>query len=172
MNDDMVDAGEVGRLPQRSAVKVQIERTVNAEIRGQAQTATTAQVEQVSHVAQELRGRALSETLATEHQAARARHAARASQFVDYAFYLLYSLLAIRLGLALIAARSGAGFVQFINTVTYPFYVPFRGIVPSPTAEGGFTLAVPVLIALVVYMLLHVAVNGMFRLGARRKTSV
>lgn len=172
MNDDVVAADDVRRRAQHTAVKAQIERNVNAEIKGQAQTATTAQAEQVSHVAQELRGRAVSETLATEHEAARARNAARVSQFVDYAFYLLYSLLAIRLGLALIAARSSAGFVQFINTVTYPFYVPFRGIVPSPTTEGGFTLAVPVLIALVVYMLLHVGVNGMFRLAARRKTTV
>lgn len=172
MNDDAVAQDEARRLAQHAAVKGQIERKVNAEINGQAATATSSQVEQVSDVARELRGRAVSATLATEHEAGRARGAARVSQFVDYGFYLLYTLLAIRLGLALIAARSSAGFVQFIDTVTYPFYLPFRGIVSSPTTEGGFTLAVPVLIALVVYMLLHVAVNGMIRLASSRKTTV
>ncbi len=172
MNDDVVTQDEVRRVDRHAAVRAQIERNVNAEIKGQAATASTSQVEQVSDVARELRGRAVSAMLATEHEGARARNAARASQFVDYGFYLLYSFLAIRLGLALIAARSSAGFVKFINTVTYPFYEPFHGIVPSPTTEGGFTLAVPVLIALGAYMLLHVGVNGMFELAARRKTTV
>ena len=46
--------------------------------------------------------------------------------------------------LALIAARSGTGFVRFIATITDPFYAPFRGIVESPTTDGGkFRLAPP-----------------------------
>ena len=103
---------------------------------------------------------------------ARSRKAARTSQFVDFAFYLIYALLTIRLVLALISARSTSGFVQFINGVTYPLYVPFRGIVPSPSAEGGFTLALPVVIAIVVYVLLHAGVNAMLRLAAQRKTTI
>ena len=63
------------------------------------------------------------------------------------------------------------GFVQFINGVTFPFYVPFRGIVASPTA-GGFTLPLPVGIAMIVYMLLHRGINGTLRLAAHRKTTV
>ena len=70
-----------------------------------------------------------------------ARTAARGSQFLDYAFYIVYSLLAIRLVLALIAAQSSNGFVQFIRTLTDPFYAAFRGIVPSQTAEGGLPSA-------------------------------
>lgn len=99
------------------------------------------------------------------------RGAARISQYVDYAFYLIYALLAIRLVLALIAARPSSGFVQFINGVTFPLYVPFRGIVSSPSA-GGFTLALPVGIAILVYMLLHAGVNGFLRLAAHRKTAI
>ena len=102
---------------------------------------------------------------------ARSRSAARLSQYIDYAFYLVYALLAMRLVLALIAARPTSGFVQFINGVTYPLYVPFRGIVPSPTAEG-FTLALPVAIAILVYMLLHAGINGVLRLTAHRKTTI
>jgi hypothetical protein len=45
----------------------------------------------------------------------RARGAARGSQIVDYVFYVAYALLAIRLVLALIGARSTNGFVRFIG---------------------------------------------------------
>ncbi len=70
----------------------------------------------------------------------RSRVAARGSQFLDYAFYLVYGLLAIRLVLPLIGPRSGSGFVRFINVLTGPFHAPFRGIVSSPSVDGGFTL--------------------------------
>jgi uncharacterized protein YggT (Ycf19 family) len=172
MDDHRVAEDDARRLAQHAAVKTQIEGNVNAEIKGRARSATPEQAERVGQVADDFRGRALDETVASEHEVARSRGAARVSQYVDYGFYLVYSLLAIRLVLALIAARSSSGFVQFINGVTYPLYVPFRGIVPSPTAEGGFTLALPVGIAIVVYMLLHAGVNGLLRLAAHRKTTI
>ncbi|MBI3569337.1 MAG: hypothetical protein HY084_14150 [Gemmatimonadetes bacterium] len=37
--------------------------------------------------------------------------------------------------LALLAARSSQGFVQYISAVTEPFEAPFRGVVPSMSAE-------------------------------------
>ena len=64
------------------------------------------------------------------------------------------------------------GFVQFIVTVTDPFYRPFRGIVSSPSTDGGHTLLVPLIIAIVVYLLLHLAINGLLRIVAHRKTAV
>jgi uncharacterized protein YggT (Ycf19 family) len=172
MNDDKAVADEARRVAQHDSVKSQIEGRVNAEIKGRAGTATPEQSERVGQVAEDFRGRALDETVASEHEVARSRGAARVSQYVDYAFYLIYALLAIRLVLALIAARSTSGFVQFINGVTYPLFVPFRGIVSSPTAEGGFTLALPVIVAIAAYMLLHAGVNGMLRLVAHRKTTI
>ena len=42
----------------------------------------------------------------------------------------------MRFLLALMAARSTAGFVQFIVTVSNPFYAPFRGIVASPSTDA------------------------------------
>lgn len=95
----------------------------------------------------------------------------RGSQFLDYAFYVLYSLLAIRLVLALMAARSSNGFVQFIATVTDPFYAPFKGIVASPSAEGS-TLVLPIVIAIIIYALLHAAINGLLRMVGNRKTEI
>jgi uncharacterized protein YggT (Ycf19 family) len=172
MDEDRVAIDEARRAAQHDSVKTQIEGNVNAEIKGRAKNASTAQSERVGQVADDFRGRALDETVASEHAVARSRTAARTSQFIDLAFYLVYALLAIRLVLALIAARSTSGFVQFINGVTYPLYMPFRGIVPSPTAEGGFTLALPVVVAIVAYMLLHMGVNSVLRLAAHRKTTV
>ncbi|HMJ08076.1 MAG TPA: hypothetical protein VK468_03670, partial [Pyrinomonadaceae bacterium] len=61
---------------------------------------------------------------------------------------------------------------QFIKSLTDPFYAPFRGLVPSPSTSEGFTLALPIIVALVVYMLLHLAINGLLRIFAHRKTSV
>jgi len=91
---------------------------------------------------------------------------------VDYIFYIIYALLAMRFLLALLAARSTAGFVQFIVTVSNPFYAPFRGIVASPTTEGGHTLLLPIVIALVAYVILHLLINGLLRLLAHRKTEI
>ncbi len=102
----------------------------------------------------------------------RRRGVARFSQFVDYAFWLLYTLLFIRLTLAFFHARSGAGFTRFIDVVTNPFYGPFRGIAQSQDVEGGFTVAVPVLIALLVYGVLHLAINKLLRVAVYRKTTL
>ncbi len=172
MDDDKVTVDEARRVAQHASVKSQIEGKVNAEIKGRAGMASPDQSARVGQVAEEFRGRAIKETVASEHEVSRSRGAARLSQFIDYAFYIIYTLLAVRLVLALIAARSSSGFVQFINGVTYPLYAPFRGIVPSPTAEGGFTLALPVVIAILVYMLLHAGINGVLRLAAHRKTTI
>jgi YggT family protein len=88
---------------------------------------------------------------------------------VDYAFYLLYGLLAIRFVLSLLGAAETAGFVQFIHGITGPFYAPFSGIVASPTINGG-VLDFPVVIALLAYFLLHLAVRGLLRLLAGDRT--
>jgi uncharacterized protein YggT (Ycf19 family) len=102
----------------------------------------------------------------------RPRGLARLSQFIDYLFWLLYSLLAIRLILVFFSASSWAGFVRFIDALTNPFYAPFRGIVASQPVGDGFTLAVPILIAIVVYALLHLAINKLLWLFAYRRTAV
>lgn len=97
---------------------------------------------------------------------------ARISQVFDYGFMLLYALLAIRFGLALLAARSGAGFVKLIVALTDPFYAPFKGIVASPRLDGGHTVLVPLIIAFAAYVVLHLAINGLLRLFAQRKTTI
>lgn len=157
------------QVEQHEAVKSQVESRVNAEIAGAASSASPDAKAKVGEVASHLRETALEETVEGERAVGRGRAAERGSQFLDYGFYVLYSLLGIRLVLSLIAAQSGNGFVRLIRAVTGPFYAPFEGIVPSPTAEGGYTLVGPILIALVAYMLLHLAINGALRMVAQRK---
>jgi uncharacterized protein YggT (Ycf19 family) len=102
----------------------------------------------------------------------RGRGAARISQVVDYIFYVIYALLFMRFLLALMAARSTAGFVQFIVAVTNPFYAPFRGIVASPATDQGHTLLLPIVVAIIAYVMLHLAINGLLRMLAHRKTAI
>lgn len=103
----------------------------------------------------------------------RPRKASRGSQFIDYLFWLLYSLFFIRLVLVFVDARTWTGFVRFIHTVTDPFYAPFKGIVASQEIEGtGMVLAVPILVALVAYGLLHLAIHKLLQVFAYRRTVV
>jgi hypothetical protein len=91
---------------------------------------------------------------------------------VDYIFYVIYALLGMRFLLGLLAARSSAGFVQFIVAVSNPFYAPFRGIVASPSTDQGHTLLLPVVVAIVSYVILHLLILGLLRMLAQRKTEI
>lgn len=172
MPDDKVAADQARREAQHGFVKSRVEGEVNAEIAGRAAHPSEGEAERIDQVAGEFRGRAVRETVAVEREVSRARGAARTSQVIDYVFYVIYALLATRLVLGMIAARSSAGFVRFIRAVTDPLYGPFRGIVPSPSAEGGFTLALPIVIAIGGYMLLHAGIRGLLRVIAHRKTRI
>ena len=172
MQDHQVAVDEARRTAQHAATKSQVEREVSADIAVQAEHASPSESRQLGEVAGALRGKAISDVVGTDREVRRARGLARASQVVDYLFYVVYSLLAIRLLLALMAARSSAGFVQLIKAVTGPFYAMFRGIVASPHVEGGYTLALPIVIAMVVYAVLHGGIRGLLRLIAHRRTEI
>ena len=172
MQDNKLAADEARREIQHESVKAQVEGDVNAEIAARAERTTPDEAQKMEQVAGEFRGKAIEEVVVTEREVERARGMARVSQVIDYVFYIIYALLAVRLLLALMAARSSAGFVQFLYSVTDPLYRPFRGIVASPTAEGGYTLALPIVIAIIVYALVHAGINGLLRLFAHRKTEI
>jgi len=151
MDDDKLAIDEARRAGQHGAVKSQVEGEMQAEIAERAAETPAAE---------------------TEREVGRARVAARVSQVIDYIFFVIYALLGMRFLLALLAARSGAGFVRFIVAVTDPFYRPFRGIVSSPSTDSGHTLVLPLVIAIIVYILLHLGINGLLRMFAHRKTAV
>jgi uncharacterized protein YggT (Ycf19 family) len=172
MNDNKLAADEARREVQHESIKAEVESDVNSEIAARADRTTPAEAKKMGQVAGDFRGKAINEVVQTDREVERARGMARFSQVIDYIFYVVYALLAIRLLLALMAAHPSAGFVQFIYTVTDPLYAPFRGIVASPTAEGGYKLALPIVIAIIVYALLHAGINGLLRLIAHRKTQI
>jgi uncharacterized membrane protein len=170
--DDKLAADEARRSVQHEAVKAQVEGEVQAEIADQAQAPVAGESAKIQQVAGQFRSKAVDEVVHTEREVERGRGAARASQIIDYIFYLIYALLGMRFLLALMAARSTAGFVQFIVTVTNPFYAPFRGIVASPRTDEGHTLLLPIVVAIIAYVLLHLAINGILRMMAHRKTEI
>jgi hypothetical protein len=171
--DDKLATDEARRSVQHESVKAQVEGEVQAEIADRAsQGPPPGEAKKIDEVADRFRSRAVNEVVDTEREVERGRGAARISQIVDYIFFVIYALLGMRFLLALMAARSSAGFVQFIVTVTNPFYLPFRGIVASPSTDQGHTLLLPIVVALVAYMLLHLAINGLLRMMAHRKTEI
>jgi uncharacterized protein YggT (Ycf19 family) len=173
MDDDKLAAEEARRSVQHESVKSQVEGEVNAEIADRAsQGPAPTESRKLDEIAGEFRSKAVNEVVDTEREVERSRGLARVSQIVDYLFFVLYALLGLRFLLALLAARSTAGFVQFIVTVTNPFYEPFRGIVASPRTQEGHTLLLPIVIAIIVYVLLHLAINGLLRMFAQRKTHI
>jgi uncharacterized protein YggT (Ycf19 family) len=172
MVDDKLAREEAQRAADFEAIKSNVKADVGGEIYAEAARVPPSQAERIEDVADGMRRTAVDEVVQTEREVGRSRFIARVSQIVDYLFFLVYGLLTIRLLLELFAARESAGFFQFIKNVTDPFYAPFRGLVPSPTTAEGFTLALPIVVAIVVYMLLHLAINGLLRIFAHRKTAV
>jgi uncharacterized protein YggT (Ycf19 family) len=171
--DDKLAAEEARRAAQHESVKAQVEGEVQAEISERAATkATPNESQRINEVAGDFRSRAVDEVVDTEREVQRSRGVARVSQIVDYIFYVIYALLAMRFLLALLAARSSAGFVRFIVAVSNPFYEPFRGIVASPQTDGGHTLMLPIVIAMVAYVLAHLLINALLRMLAHRKTEI
>jgi hypothetical protein len=72
--------------------------------------------------------------------------------FIWLIFGVIIGLIALRVGLKLIAANPGNTFAAMIYAVTDLLLLPFFGLTGSPAA-GGFVLEIPALIAMVVYLL-------------------
>ena len=172
MVDNKLALEEAQRAANYEAVKSSVESTVDAEVAARANRTTNVyERDRIDNLAGNMRQKAIDEVVATDREIERGRTLARVSQVVDYVFFVIYGLLAIRLLLELFAARESAGFVKFIKSATGFFYAPFAGIVPSPSVDG-FTLALPIVIALVAYMFLHLIINQLLRLFAHRKTEI
>ena len=172
MTDNKLEMDEAQRAANYESIKSDVKREVGNEIAYEALAGTPIPANDIDSLADRMRSKAVAEVVQTEREVERGRFVARISQVVDYIFLLIYGLLTIRLLLALFAARETAGFVQFIRSVTDPIYAPFRGIVASPSTPEGFTLALPIVVAIVAYMLLHLAINGLLRMIAHRKVEV
>lgn len=172
MTDDKLAQEESLRTANYEAIKTEVKSEVGGEIAAVAERPTVEENKRVADIAENMRSKAVDEVVETEREVERGRLMARVSQVVDYIFFVIYGLLTIRLLLELFAARDSAGFVKFIKSATGIFYAPFAGITDSPSTAEGFTLALPIIIAIVAYMILHMAINGLLRIFAHRKTEV
>lgn len=109
-----------------------------------------------------------SDLIHTHHLEHEHRHNALiiVARVLDYAFGVLYALLAIRLALVFFGAREGAGFFQMIRNVTDVFYAPFKGLFATTLVASGH-LEWPLVVAILAYVLLHAGIRGLLYLGTR-----
>src|SRR6266480_6623434 len=106
MDDDKLAIEEARRAGQHGSVKAQVEGEVQAEIAEHAAQSPPAQAEKIDQLAGDFRAKAVNEVVQSEREVGRGRVAARISQVIDYLFFVLYALLALRFLLALLAAKS------------------------------------------------------------------
>lgn len=172
MNDNKLAQDEAQRAANYEAIKSDVSRNVGGEILAESRQSNAAEINQVEDLAAGMKQKAAREVRQTEREVGMGRAAARVSQVVDYIFFLIYGLLVIRLLLELFAARQSAGFFEFIKSATGTLYSPFRGLVASPSTAEGYTLALPIIVAIIVYAFLHLAINRLLSMFAHRKTEV
>lgn len=91
----------------------------------------------------------------------RARPLYRGTQVVWYILGLLEVLLAFRFALRLLAANPGAGFTNFIYTLSYPFVAPFIAVFHT-TRVAGSAFDWSTLLAMLVYWLIAIAIIRLF----------
>ena len=166
-----VQMDEERRVASHQEIKASIGDDVNARIKQESARVEPKEAAEVASVAQELSQKSVHEAVSSERELGRGRSAARISQIVDYFFYLIYGLIALEFLLGLMGARAGNGFVQFIGAITHPLLAPFERILGTPSA-GAFQVRMSYLFALVVYIMIHLAITGAFRLVAHRKVTV
>lgn len=158
------------RVEQYETVKESARSEIEAEVTQQADL-TAAEQNEAAAIGRDFKHKALAEVRETDQEVARGRVAARVSQIVDYVFYLVYGLIGLQIVFDLFGARRGNGIRDFVEFVSAPFLAPFKNLFSDPSA-GSFRLRFSYLAALVVYILLHVAVNGLLRVIAQRKTEI
>lgn len=170
-NDSKLAADEARRIAQHESVKGEVREKVHHEIAQEAERASADERASAGRLADSLTQHAVHEVESTELELDRSKAFARASQVADYLFYLVYGVIGLEVVLAALGARESAGFKQVIDALAAPFLAPFRGLLLEP-GIGRFRFMTSYVLALAVYVLLHMAVNGLLRLFVHRKTAV
>lgn len=168
--DEKLAADEAERAAQHQAVKGEARQEMQAEIARHTHQ-DDEHSEQAAVIGARMKEKAVEELVSTEAEIERGRVAARVSQVIDYIFYIIYSLIVLEFLLDLIGARESNAFKNFIDALTFPLLAPFKTLVPD-IARGRFELKISYLFALIVYILLHLAINGLLRMMAQRKTAI
>jgi uncharacterized protein YggT (Ycf19 family) len=169
INSALMD--EERRHAAHQQVKAQIDNDINARIQRESARNASQAPDDLADIAQELKQKSVHQTARTEREITRGKVAARISQVIDYLFCIAYGLITLQFMLRLMGARYGSGFTQFIDGLTRPILGPFEHIVATPT-YGRYQIELSYLVALVVYILVHLGINGALRLVAYRKVTV
>jgi uncharacterized protein YggT (Ycf19 family) len=169
--DKRLLAEEERRLEQYESVKDMARNEIQQQVREQTDRLNDTERSEVAALGDEFKHKAISEVRTTDEEVKRARGVARFSQVIDYLFYLIYGLLSVRIIFDLFGARRGQGFRNLIDVLSGPFLAPFRNLFPDPSS-GRFQIRFSFVAALVIYILLHLAIKGLLRLIAHRKTAV
>lgn len=164
-------ADEARRTAQHEAIKGEVRNKVHDEIARKADVVTPREQVREDELAKSLNTKAVREVFQTEAELERSHALAQVSHVVDYAFYLIYGLIGLEIILEALGAREQAGFKRLIDGATAPLLAPFEGLMPDPDM-GPFTFRISYVFALIVYVLLHMAINGLLRLFVHRKTAV
>ena len=174
LEDEKLAIDESERTARHQSIKGEVRREMQGEISRSAQEAQQTDGRhqaEAAAIGDKFREKAIDEVVGVEAEIDRGRSAARVSQIVDYIFYVIYGLIGLEILLELLGARETNTFKNFIDAVTTPFLLPFKTLMPDP-ASGRFQLRISYIVALFVYVLLHLAINGRLRMFAHRKTVV
>ncbi len=77
-------------------------------------------------------------------------------------------IIALRFALLLLGANQGAGFTDFVYTLSSVFVAPFVGIFGQPT-YGTSVFEISSLLAIAVYLLIGWGIAKLFTLGSPRE---
>lgn len=169
--DKTLMADDQRRIEQYDAAKAAAHNEVREEVAWQSNRLDQNDHAQTEEIGRDFRREAVNEVRATDTEVKRARTVARISQVIDYLFYIVYGLITLEIIFDLFGARRTNDFRNLIDTLSSPFLSPFRNLFSDPTA-GQFQIRFSYLAALVVYILLHLAINGLLRMLVHRKTAI
>jgi len=162
---------ESNRVTSYEAIKGTVQQDVSTEIANHANRLDEAERARAAAVGGRLKRKALDEVVNTETELEQSKAIARVSQVIDYLFYLIYGLISLEITLDLLGAHRGNSFRNFIDAMCGPLLAPFKSLMPS-IGSGNFQLRLSYVFALIVYLLLHLAINGLLRLLAHKKMAI
>jgi hypothetical protein len=171
VEDEKLVLHRAHQLADQESVKAEIRGRVNSEISREAGNFDQSDLREASAVGQDLKRRAIIEAVETENEIDRARATARISQIIDYLFYLVYGIIGLEIALDLLGARESSSFKRLLDALAAPMVAPFNGLMPEPSRDH-YSLRLSYIIGLVVYILINLAIKGLLRLVAHRKTAV
>jgi|SRR5262249_43018473 len=169
--DEKLAVDQARQISDQEQVKSDIRERVNSQISQEAGKFDTGDLQDASAVGRDLKRRAIREAATTESELDRARVVARFSQVIDYIFYVIYGIMGLEILLDLLGARESSGFKRFLDALAAPLVRPFNGLMHDPSMDH-YSLRLSYIIGLVVYILLNLAINGLLRLIAHRRTTV